>query len=188
MEHSLPRFREAGRQVTREGMARCFMAVGCGVLFDRNGTGGWGNSPGWWSVLTHHGPGFFGRDISNIRAGRIRRSQDGKKRDVLIERVAGSVDDVLGNEDRLAGIDPAFRVSTVGLSGRGDWIRTSDLFVPNEARYQAALRPDCGRGGWVNSGAGQAERGFGKILGEPSAGGTSSKNRAHVFDCREASG
>jgi hypothetical protein len=27
-------------------------------------------------------------------------------------------------------------------SGRGDWIRTSDLFVPNEARYQAALRPD----------------------------------------------
>ena len=27
-------------------------------------------------------------------------------------------------------------------SGRGDWIRTSDLFVPNEARYQAAPRPD----------------------------------------------
>ncbi len=26
--------------------------------------------------------------------------------------------------------------------GRGDWIRTSDLFVPNEARYQAAPRPD----------------------------------------------
>ena len=26
--------------------------------------------------------------------------------------------------------------------GRGDWIRTSDLFVPNEARYQTALRPD----------------------------------------------
>ena len=24
---------------------------------------------------------------------------------------------------------------------RGDWIRTSDLFVPNEARYQAALHP-----------------------------------------------
>ena len=26
--------------------------------------------------------------------------------------------------------------------GRGDWIRTSDLFVPNEARYQTAPRPD----------------------------------------------
>jgi hypothetical protein len=26
--------------------------------------------------------------------------------------------------------------------GRGDWIRTSDLFVPNEARYQPAPRPD----------------------------------------------
>ncbi len=74
------------------------MAVGCGVLFDRNGTGGWGNSPGWWSVLTHHGPGFFGRDISNIQAGRIRGGQNGKKRDVLIERVVGFVDDVLGNE------------------------------------------------------------------------------------------
>ena len=24
----------------------------------------------------------------------------------------------------------------------GDWIRTSDLFVPNEARYRAALRPE----------------------------------------------
>ena len=32
------------------------------------------------------------------------------------------------------------------LFGRGDWIRTSDLFVPNEARYQTALRPDFGRG------------------------------------------
>ena len=26
--------------------------------------------------------------------------------------------------------------------GRGGGIRTHDLFVPNEARYQAALRPD----------------------------------------------
>jgi hypothetical protein len=25
---------------------------------------------------------------------------------------------------------------------RGDWIRTSDLFVPNEALYQAEPRPD----------------------------------------------
>ena len=28
------------------------------------------------------------------------------------------------------------------LSGRGDRIRTCDLFTPSEARYQAALRPD----------------------------------------------
>ena len=27
-------------------------------------------------------------------------------------------------------------------SGRGDRIRTCDLFTPSEARYQAALRPD----------------------------------------------
>lgn len=25
---------------------------------------------------------------------------------------------------------------------RDDWIRTSDLFVPNEARYRTALHPD----------------------------------------------
>ena len=29
-----------------------------------------------------------------------------------------------------------------GLSGRGDWIRTNDLSVPNRAHYQAVLRPD----------------------------------------------
>ena len=29
-------------------------------------------------------------------------------------------------------------------SGRGDWIRTNGLLVPNQARYQAALRPDMG--------------------------------------------
>ena len=28
------------------------------------------------------------------------------------------------------------------FSGRDDWIRTSDLFVPNEARYRAALHPE----------------------------------------------
>ena len=28
------------------------------------------------------------------------------------------------------------------LSGRGDRIRTYDLFVPNEARYRAALHPE----------------------------------------------
>ena len=31
-------------------------------------------------------------------------------------------------------------------NGRGDWIRTSDLFVPNEARYQTAPRPGMRRG------------------------------------------
>jgi hypothetical protein len=29
-------------------------------------------------------------------------------------------------------------------NGRSDWIRTSDLLVPNETRYQAALRSE----GW----------------------------------------
>ena len=29
--------------------------------------------------------------------------------------------------------------------GRSDWIRTSDLLVPNETRYQAALRSEDGR-------------------------------------------
>src|SRR5262245_30917813 len=27
-------------------------------------------------------------------------------------------------------------------TGRGDWIRTNDLSVPNRAHYQAVLRPD----------------------------------------------
>ena len=27
-------------------------------------------------------------------------------------------------------------------NGRGDWIRTSDFFVPNEALYQAEPHPD----------------------------------------------
>ena len=31
-----------------------------------------------------------------------------------------------------------------GKTGRGDWIRTSDLHTPSVMRYQAALRPD----GW----------------------------------------
>src|SRR3954470_10118925 len=30
------------------------------------------------------------------------------------------------------------------LSGRGDWIRTSDHQTPSLVRYQAALRPDIG--------------------------------------------
>ena len=29
-------------------------------------------------------------------------------------------------------------------NGRDDWIRTSDLLTPSEARYHAALRPDNG--------------------------------------------
>jgi hypothetical protein len=30
-------------------------------------------------------------------------------------------------------------------NGRGDWIRTSDFYVPNVALYQAEPRPDRGR-------------------------------------------
>ena len=30
------------------------------------------------------------------------------------------------------------------LKSRDDWIRTSDLFVPNEARYRPALHPETG--------------------------------------------
>src|SRR3954452_22037090 len=30
----------------------------------------------------------------------------------------------------------------MGMSGRGDWIRTSDLPLPKRTRYQASLRPD----------------------------------------------
>jgi hypothetical protein len=33
-------------------------------------------------------------------------------------------------------------VAQVCKGGRDDWIRTSDLFVPNEARYRAALHPE----------------------------------------------
>src|SRR5690606_12008353 len=32
-----------------------------------------------------------------------------------------------------------------GEIGRGDWIRTSDLLLPKQTRYQAALRPDRGK-------------------------------------------
>ena len=32
---------------------------------------------------------------------------------------------------------------TAAAVGRGDWIRTSDLLNPIQARYQAAPRPDC---------------------------------------------
>ena len=34
------------------------------------------------------------------------------------------------------------RATAPGVSGRGDWIRTSDLLLPKQVRYQAALRPD----------------------------------------------
>ena len=47
--------------------------------------------------------------------------------------------------------------------GRGDWIRTSDLFVPNEARYQTAPRPDRGpeydaSGAWAQGAFRAADR------------------------------
>jgi hypothetical protein len=39
-------------------------------------------------------------------------------------------------------IDHRAMVAIKGLINRGDWIRTSDLYVPNVALYQAEPRPD----------------------------------------------
>ncbi len=33
------------------------------------------------------------------------------------------------------------------MTGRGDWIRTSDLMLPKHAHYQAVLHPDLFRAG-----------------------------------------
>ena len=35
----------------------------------------------------------------------------------------------------------AYKVLKINIISRDDWIRTSGLFVPNEARYRAALHP-----------------------------------------------
>ena len=48
--------------------------------------------------------------------------------------------------------------------GRGDWIRTSDLFVPNEARYQAALRPEAREYAPLGGGAPPLNRSLGTIV------------------------
>ena len=37
---------------------------------------------------------------------------------------------------------PTVSRAVYGKTGRGDWIRTSDLHTPSVMRYQAALRPD----------------------------------------------
>src|SRR5690349_17449984 len=42
---------------------------------------------------------------------------------------------------RAKATDPYVRVRAIGF-GRGGGIRTHDLFVPNEARYQAAPHPE----------------------------------------------
>ena len=34
------------------------------------------------------------------------------------------------------------KCETLVISGRGERIRTSDILLPKQARYQAALRPD----------------------------------------------
>ncbi len=39
-------------------------------------------------------------------------------------------------------------------NGRGDWIRTSDLLVPNQALYQTEPRPDTGAAYTTNGGGG----------------------------------
>lgn len=38
--------------------------------------------------------------------------------------------------------DEAHRSDSEGGRSRDDWTRTSGLFVPNEARYRAALHPE----------------------------------------------
>src|SRR5262245_28922346 len=40
------------------------------------------------------------------------------------------------------GVSDRNALDCFGLSGRGDWIRTSDPLRPRQVRYQAALRPD----------------------------------------------
>jgi hypothetical protein len=46
------------------------------------------------------------------------------------------------NSSRLAGQSPIIKVDRhTHRAGRGGGIRTHDLFVPNEARYQAAPHP-----------------------------------------------
>jgi hypothetical protein len=54
-----------------------------------------------------------------------------------------------------------------GEDGRGDWIRTSDLFVPNEARYQTAPRPEP----WPEYDRADA-RPQGRVIAPSSGGGT----------------
>jgi hypothetical protein len=36
---------------------------------------------------------------------------------------------------------PLYKVTLFTRCGRGDWIRTSDFYVPNVALYQAEPRP-----------------------------------------------
>ena len=38
--------------------------------------------------------------------------------------------------------DPEYRCNPLILNGRGERIRTSDPLVPNQVRYQTALRPE----------------------------------------------
>jgi hypothetical protein len=40
------------------------------------------------------------------------------------------------------GEKPRFQESQIGRNGRGERIRTSDPLVPNQVRYQTALRPE----------------------------------------------
>ena len=50
-------------------------------------------------------------------------------------RERSPLSDVIGRSERLS----------LGENGRDDWIRTSDLLVPNQAHYQAVLHPaNCG--------------------------------------------
>ena len=58
--------------------------------------------------------------------------------------------DLLIRDEALSSFLPAAVIRFSLLeNGRGDRIRTCDLFTPSEARYQAALRPDVPNGGRV---------------------------------------
>ena len=45
---------------------------------------------------------------------------------------------------RLIGVKKGKALYFSAFDRRDDWIRTSGLFVPNEARYRAALHPESG--------------------------------------------
>jgi hypothetical protein len=60
---------------------------------------------------------------------------------------------------RLAGLEPAtpglegrcsIRLSYKRLTGRGGGIRTPDILLPKQARYQTALHPDKFLNGWLS--------------------------------------
>jgi hypothetical protein len=62
------------------------------------------------------------------------------ERRVYRERKVGAF--ARGANLSLAGLDDGTFGNMVGRNGRGEWIRTTGLTVPNRALYQAEPRPD----------------------------------------------